>query len=391
MKIALVSPMLLPVPAVRGGAVEMLTKYLIYENEKKHKLDIDLYTIYDKKIDINKYKNTKIIQIKRNNAEKLFQKCINLKNRILKKKPKYNILYNKAVKVLKNKTYDKIIIENNMFMYNLICNNVNTELVYHMHNDFNNWDKTKENYKNIAQTASKILVVSNYLKNRVNSIKNTNKVEVLYNAVDNELYNEKNIINLRKKYNINNNDIVIGYSGRITKEKGILELIKAIKKIKTIKNIKLLIIGSQWYGDLKQDKYMEEIQMEMKDIKNRIVFTGYISQENMPSMYNTVDVLVVPSLCEEAFGCVAIEAMAMGKPLIVAKSGALSEIVKENFGYIIEKDSNFVDNMAKAIKKIVDNDDLRKKYGENAKKEFENSINYHKEEYYENFYNYIKN
>ena len=53
MKIALVSTMNLPVPAVRGGAVEELTTHIINENEKQKKFEIDLYTIYDSKIDIN--------------------------------------------------------------------------------------------------------------------------------------------------------------------------------------------------------------------------------------------------------------------------------------------------------------------------------------------------
>lgn len=389
MKVAIVSTMNLPTPAVRGGAVETLTTYIVDENEKKQKLDIDLYTMYDCKIDVDKYKNTKIIQIKINVIEKLFQKIVNFKNRILKKKPIYNILYNKAVKLVTSKKYDKIIIENNMFVYDLIKDKVSAELIYHMHNDFNEWDKTEENYKKIVKTASKILVVSKYIKNRVNNVEKTDKVQVLYNAIDTDIYNTNNVVDLRKEYNINNNDIVVGYCGRIVEEKGILELIKAIKKIKTNKNIKLLIVGSQWYDELKQDKYMLELQKEIKEIENKVIFTGYIKQENMPSIYNIIDILVIPSLCEEAFGCVAIEAMALGKPLIVAKSGGLPEIIKEEYGYIIEKNSQFIDNMAKYIEKLVENDNIRIEYGKNAKKEFESNVNYHKEQYFENFYNYI--
>lgn len=389
MKVAIVSTMNLPTPAVRGGAVETLTTYIVEENEKKAKINIDLYTMYDCKIDVNKYKNTKIIQIKTNIIEKLLQKIMNFKNIILKKKPTYNILCSKTAKLVKSKKYDKIIIENNMFVYDLIKDKVNAELIYHMHNDFNEWDKTEENYKKIVKTASKILVVSKYIKNRVNNVEKTDKVQVLYNAIDTDIYNTNNVVDLRKEYNINNNDIVVGYCGRIAEEKGILELIKAIKKIKTNKNIKLLIVGSQWYDELKQDKYMLELQKEIKEIENKVIFTGYIKQENMPSIYNIIDILVIPSLCEEAFGCVAIEAMALGKPLIVAKSGGLPEIIKEEYGYIIEKNSQFIDNMAKYIEKLVENDNIRIEYGKNAKEEFESNVNYHKEQYFENFYNYI--
>lgn len=391
MKIAIVSTMNLPTPAVNGGAVETLTTYILDENEKKQKMQIDLYTIYDPKIDIRMYKNTKIIQFKINNIEKLFQKIVNMKNRILNKKPIYNILYNKVAKAVSKHKYDTIVVENNMFVYNLIKDKVNTKLIYHMHNDFNSWDKTKENYKKIAKTASKILVVSKYIKNRVNSVEKTDKVEILYNAIDTQLYNTNNVRDEKEKYNIDNKDIVVGYCGRITEEKGILELIKAIKSIRTSKNVKLLIAGSQWYDNLKKDKYMMKIEEEIKEIENKVIFTGYVKQKNMPSIYKLIDILVIPSLCEEAFGCVAIEAMSMEKPLIVAKSGGLSEIVKEGYGFVIEKDSHFIDNMSKSIEFLIENDEIRAKYGKKAKEEFDKNTNYHKEKYYDNFYNIITN
>ena len=389
MKVAIISTMNLPTPAVRGGAVETLTTYIVEENEKKQKLDIDLYTIYDYKINVDKYKSTKIIQIKINIIEKLFQKIMNCKNIILKKKPNYNILYTKTVKLITKQKYDKIIIENNMFVYDSIKDVVKTDLIYHMHNDSNGWDKTEENYRNIAKTASKILVVSQYIKNRVNNVEKTDKVEVLYNAIDTERYNCNDVINCREKYNINDDDIVIGYCGRIAKEKGILELVKAIKKVNTKKNIKLLIVGSQWYDALKEDRYMLELKKEIKEIEDKVIFTGFIQQENMPSIYKMIDILVIPSIVEEAFGCVAIEGMAMETPLIVAKSGGLPEIVKKDYGDIIEKNSQFIDNMAKSIERLVENDKIRIEYGKNAKKEFDSNVNYHKDQYFENFYKYI--
>ena len=102
-----------------------------------------------------------------------------------------------------------------------------------------------------------------------------------------------------------------------------------------------------------------------------------------------IDILVIPSIVEEAFGCVAIEGMAMETPLIVAKSGGLPEIVKKDYGDIIEKNSQFIDNMAKSIERLVENDKIRIEYGKNAKKEFDSNVNYHKDQYFENFYKYI--
>ncbi len=209
MKIAIVSTMNLPTPAVRGGAVETLTTALIDENEKYSDYKFDVYTMFDKQINEEQYKNTKIIQIRINLIEKIYQKLRNLLKKIMGRKPFYNVLYKKAANAVLRHRYDKIIIENNMFLYKLIMKKTNTELIYHMHNDFNDADKTPENYMNIARTASKIITVSNYIKDRCNDIRKTNKVNVLHNAIDEKLYNPDNISDYRKKYNIDKNDIVI--------------------------------------------------------------------------------------------------------------------------------------------------------------------------------------
>lgn len=209
MNIAIVSTMNLPTPAVRGGAVETLTTDILDENEKYSDLKIDVYTMFDERININQYKNTKIIQIKVSFIERLYQKARNLLNRILGKRPIYNILYKKAVDLLLKQKYDKIVVENNMFVYNLIKDKTDTELIYHMHNDFNQSDKTTENYIGIADSATKILAISKYIKDRCNQVIKTDKVYVLYNAIDDKLYNPEITSDFRKKYNINKDDIVI--------------------------------------------------------------------------------------------------------------------------------------------------------------------------------------
>ena len=160
---------------------------------------------------------------------------------------------------------------------------------------------------------------------------------------------------------------------------------KSFKRINTSQNIKLLIVVSHWYSNLKLDNYMREIKKELEEIEDKVIFTGFVRPEDMPKIYKTMDILVVPTMNEEPFGCVVIEGMALGKPLIVTKSGAFPEIIKKDFCFMIDKDENLIYNMAIAIKILAENDILRKKYGENARKEFEQNKNYHKEQYYKNF------
>jgi glycosyltransferase involved in cell wall biosynthesis len=55
----------------------------------------------------------------------------------------------------------------------------------------------------------------------------------------------------------------------------------------------------------------------------------------MPAVYNASDAVVVPSVCREAFGLVALEALAAGRPVIASSTGGLVEIVNEHNGILV--------------------------------------------------------
>ena len=66
-RIAIITPFILPVPNVSGGAVEELITKLIDQNEQNRGFHIDLYTMDNEKINSDNYKNTDIIKIKKGN------------------------------------------------------------------------------------------------------------------------------------------------------------------------------------------------------------------------------------------------------------------------------------------------------------------------------------
>ena len=63
MKLAIISPGFVPVPAVKGGAVEQLIEYIVTANELYHKYDIDLYTVDDPLLNNFTYKYTNLIKV----------------------------------------------------------------------------------------------------------------------------------------------------------------------------------------------------------------------------------------------------------------------------------------------------------------------------------------
>lgn len=118
--------------------------------------------------------------------------------------------------------------------------------------------------------------------------------------------------NLRQQLGIINEDFIIGFSGRIVRDKGIIELIEAFKILKSRhpdKNIKLMFVGVFEDRDSIPIQYSEYI-MTHPDI----IFTGYVKNK-IELYYSIMSVLVLPSF-REGFGMSVIEASAMKTPVI---------------------------------------------------------------------------
>jgi len=138
---------------------------------------------------------------------------------------------------------------------------------------------------------------------------------------------------IKKKLNERKN--IVGFIGRIIKEKGIKEFIEAIPIIiKEEKEIEFLIGGS---GDL-----LDWIKSECKKIENEyevnITISGWIGEE-MPDYLNELKLIVVPTY-GDAFPTIILEAMACGTPVLTTPVGAIPDIIKDGeTGFILENNS----------------------------------------------------
>ena len=327
MKVLIVSGGHLPIPAVQGGAVENLIEMYLEENEKKYHNKIDVVSMVLPVSEQNKileYKYSRFIFI--NNKNKLKNIYYRLINKISNK---YigNYFINKTIKKVKKseKEYDVILCENEPAFTILLKKHFEkSKIVLHLHNDF--LSKETKRYDEIIKSCDKILAVSEYIKTKVSC---DNKCIVTYNGINIERFSEElnsdDINNLRKKYDISKNDFVFIFVGRIVKEKGIEELIKAFTRLNDkYKNIKLIVVGSPFFAKREQSKFYNHL----KQISNEnIIFTGYIPNGETPNLYDIANVQVTPTLIEEAFGLTALEAMVSGKRVIATNSGALPEII----------------------------------------------------------------
>ena len=100
-----------------------------------------------------------------------------------------------------------------------------------------------------------------------------------------------------------------------------------------------------------------------------------------------VDIAIVPSIWEEPAGLVAIEALSSGLPLIVTNSGGLKEYVNEDSAIIVEKNEQLINNIAKGLKRLIEDEKLRENMAKEARKQGEK---YNTKKYYTDFINLLK-
>lgn len=396
-KICIIAPNALPVPAVKGGAVETLVNNLIDENEKNKKFDFCVITIKD--IDAiekaQKYNNTKfefinvIGNIKIEKIKHKFEKN-SFSHKVVRKLLKINeyIYAKKVYNHFKKKKYDYVIVEGgNPYAYAKILKKIGKEkCIYHLHGNTvgDNFYKKYFNY---------FIAISKFVKEKFieNNIVDSSKVYVINNGIALEKFalklneNEKSIE--KKKYKIEENKVVIEFCGRTIPEKGVMELIKAFKKMKNIDKCILLIVGNSQFGNNIVTEYDKKLIEETDGIEDKIKFTGYVHNDKLYKIYGISDISVIPSIWDEPSGLVVMEAMSSGLPIITTNSGGIPELINDKCAFMIERDSNIIENLALALDNLVENSKLRKVMGENGKEE---SKKYSTEKYFYNFQNFVK-
>lgn len=147
---------------------------------------------------------------------------------------------------------------------------------------------------------------------------------------------------------------IVLFVGRLVPEKGIMELLESVKSWD--KNINLKIIGS---GPLK-DK-IKEISLKLPNVD----FIEGVDSDKLPVYYSGADLLIVPSISEEGFGRVILEALACGTPVIGAKKGAIPEAMDKTVGELIDIST---ENIKKNVEHYYKSQDELRERAKNCRK-----------------------
>lgn len=204
----------------------------------------------------------------------------------------------------------------------------------------------KKIFKNAVERSKKILVPSNYVKDLLaDEWKiDPDKVQVTYEAVDDKLVSIVNSLSGETSWKP-----YIFYVGNAHPHKNVEGLIKAFRKLKKeYPDLSLVLSGGDHY-------FWQKVKKEFSD--KAIIYTGYVSDEQLAGLYKNAQMFVLPSF-EEGFGIPILEAFACGCPVVSSNRGSLPEVGSDAALYFDPLDIN---DMAGKISKVLEDKKLRRK------------------------------
>ncbi len=166
---------------------------------------------------------------------------------------------------------------------------------------------------------------------------------------------------------------IIYYVGRLSHEKGIFVLLNALPRILETMGgkVRCIIVGS---GSA-QEALLKQ-QASHLGIKDKLIFTGFMPDQDLPKLQAVADCAVFPSLYEP-FGIVALESFAAGVPVVVSDTGGLPEVVEDGVTGIVTRVNN-AHALAEGILRVLQDEELARTLVIQARAVLETKFNWAK-------------
>ncbi len=188
--------------------------------------------------------------------------------------------------------------------------------------------------------------------------------ELLPGAIDPAIYFPRpEADELKASLKVSENEVLIGYMGRIVEEKGFRTLAQALNQIKSFA-WRLVVVGA---GD-----YQPEFsgQIDRFGLSDRVDYLGYVPHPEAPTYLSAFDILVIPSETranwKEQFGRVIIESMACLTPVVGSNSGEIPNLIGATKGGLVFEEGN-ADALARQLSALVSDPNLRQQIAEQGR------------------------
>ncbi|HOP47964.1 MAG TPA: glycosyltransferase [Desulfobacteraceae bacterium] len=222
----------------------------------------------------------------------------------------------------------------------------------------------------ILKFSNRVIAVSQGIKQELlKSGLREPRIDVVLNAVQTEMDNEilkQDRYTRRRALDVSESDFVLGYIGRLSKEKGVSYLLDAAEILfQQGIPIKVLIIGD---GPAKKDS---ELIVRQKGLENKVFFAGF--QTYVKAWIPAMDVFLLPSLTEGT-PMALLEAMACRIPIVASSVGGVPQIIESGKDGILVAPGN-PEELAAGVMALYNNNSQREQFVEAARKKIISNFN----------------
>jgi len=190
--------------------------------------------------------------------------------------------------------------------------------------------------KLISSLCTKIIVISDSVREKFEGIADRKKLVKIHNGVDTELFRPGlDVEYLFREFQIESNRKIVGVFSRLDPWKGHALFFEAAKSIREkCPDAVFLIVGE---GEKEYKAELARI-VDERGLKDVVLFAGF--RKDIPQLMNICEVIVNPSLMPESFGRTIIEAMACGKAVVATKIGGPIEVIEEGVSGLLVPEKN---------------------------------------------------
>lgn len=188
-------------------------------------------------------------------------------------------------------------------------------------------------------------------------------IESIPTGIDLDLIRGTDRQPVRERFGIPEGVPVVAYLGRIAREKSLDVLIQAFDLLsKRFREAHLLLIGGgPWYPQ-------GQAMVDALGLQERVHFTGYLPRTEVFDCLAASDVFGFASLTDTQ-GVAVLEAMALGCPAVVVRSGAVEDVVRHEVDGLIVQAS--AEGLSEGLATVLESDDFREKLAGNARRRAE--------------------
>ncbi len=171
----------------------------------------------------------------------------------------------------------------------------------------------------LANTSDAVIACSRTMRDEIDTLFGVAAVRVVPNGIEPGQWQRPESGAARVRAANDGADPLIVYTGRVEWEKGVQTVVSAMPALRAAHpTIRLLVAG--------RGTYLDDLRRQARDLdlNGAVRFLGWVNEEDLRAVVAAADLVVAPSLYEP-FGLVALEAAAIGTPLVVSRSGGLAE------------------------------------------------------------------